>query len=256
MSIEKYIVKARPGVLGGRYEEKRPLRERIELPGKRHVFINRDSHPDADIYVAIHEAKDLPATVPDYQVPHSHNTDEFYYFIGNNPDLSGLEGQIIFEGKVHKIISPACVYIPTGAVHEYKVTRGAGTLGLDPNRCSHPQVIIITDYITLYPQEYYENGLQIITASTIRNHTAALSPRIKSLNDYDYAERSRFTKVNIKPARRLPVQKDWPTSAIVAVQTGILVAIIKLAVIVVFVAVLVMIAYAIYRDHKKHKAEV
>ena len=128
MSIEKYIVKARPGVLGGRHEEKRPLRERIELPVKRHVFINRDSHPDADIYVAIHEAKDLPDTVPDYQVPHSHNTDEFYYFIGNNPDLSGLEGQIIFEGKVHKIISPACVYIPTGAVHEYKVTRGAGTV--------------------------------------------------------------------------------------------------------------------------------
>ena len=66
--------------------------------------------------------------VPDYQVPHCHNTDEFYYFIGNHPDLTGLEGQIIFEGKVHKIVSPACVYIPTGAVHEYKVTRGAGTV--------------------------------------------------------------------------------------------------------------------------------
>jgi mannose-6-phosphate isomerase-like protein (cupin superfamily) len=128
MNIEKYIVKARPGVVGGKFEEKRPLRERIELPVKRHIFINRDSHPDADIYVAIHEAKNLPANVPDYQVPHFHNTDEFYYFIGNNPDLSGLEGQIIFEGRVHKIVSPACVYIPTGAVHEYKVTRGAGTV--------------------------------------------------------------------------------------------------------------------------------
>jgi branched-chain amino acid aminotransferase len=62
------------------------------------------------------------------------------------------------------------------------VTRGAGTLGLDPNRTSHPQVIIIADKITLYPQEYYENGLEIITVSTMRNHPAALSPRIKSLN--------------------------------------------------------------------------
>ena len=62
------------------------------------------------------------------------------------------------------------------------VTRGAGTLGLDPNRCSDPQVIIITDHITMYPQEYYENGLTLVTASTIRNHSAALSPRIKSLN--------------------------------------------------------------------------
>ncbi|MBL9091278.1 MAG: branched-chain-amino-acid transaminase [Planctomycetaceae bacterium] len=62
------------------------------------------------------------------------------------------------------------------------VTRGAGSLGLDPNRTSNPQVIIIADKITLYPPEFYEKGLDIITASTIRNHPAALSPRIKSLN--------------------------------------------------------------------------
>jgi hypothetical protein len=128
MDLSNYIVKARPGVLGGKFEEKRPLRERIQMPVKRHIFINRDSHPDADIYVAIHEARELPEQVPDYQVPHCHNTDEFYYFIGDKPDLGGLEGQIIFEGKMHKIIAPACVYIPTGAVHEYKVTKGAGTV--------------------------------------------------------------------------------------------------------------------------------
>ena len=62
------------------------------------------------------------------------------------------------------------------------VTRGAGALGLDPNKCSDPQVIIIADHIQLYPKEMYENSLEIITASTIRNHSAALSPRIKSLN--------------------------------------------------------------------------
>ena len=62
------------------------------------------------------------------------------------------------------------------------VTRGAGMLGLDPNRCSDPRVIIITDKIALYPEEYYRNGLAIVTVSTQRNHPAALSPRIKSLN--------------------------------------------------------------------------
>lgn len=62
------------------------------------------------------------------------------------------------------------------------VTRGAGTLGLDPNRCRDPQVIIIAGAIALYPQELYEKGLEIITSSVIRNHPAALSPRIKSLN--------------------------------------------------------------------------
>lgn len=62
------------------------------------------------------------------------------------------------------------------------VTRGAGTLGLDPNRTSNPQVIVITDHIALYPAELYEKGLEIVTVSVIRNHPAALSPRIKSLN--------------------------------------------------------------------------
>lgn len=62
------------------------------------------------------------------------------------------------------------------------VTRGAGTLGLDPNRTSDPQVIIIADKIELYPEEYYRDGLKIISSGVIRNHPAALDPRIKSLN--------------------------------------------------------------------------
>lgn len=62
------------------------------------------------------------------------------------------------------------------------VTRGAGSLGLDIRKTSNPQVIIIADTITLYPKELYEKGLRIITASTIRNHPAALSSRVKSLN--------------------------------------------------------------------------
>ena len=62
------------------------------------------------------------------------------------------------------------------------VTRGAGYLGLDIRKTSDPQIIIIADTITLYPEEYYRDGLSIITASTIRNHPGALSPRIKSLN--------------------------------------------------------------------------
>jgi branched-chain amino acid aminotransferase len=62
------------------------------------------------------------------------------------------------------------------------VTRGAGTLSLDADICKDPQVIIIADTIALYPRELYDRGLEIITASTMRNHPAALNPRIKSLN--------------------------------------------------------------------------
>jgi branched-chain amino acid aminotransferase len=62
------------------------------------------------------------------------------------------------------------------------VTRGAGYLGLDPRKTSDPQVIIIVDDISLYPPELYENGMELATVSTIRNHPNALNPRIKSCN--------------------------------------------------------------------------
>jgi branched-chain amino acid aminotransferase len=34
----------------------------------------------------------------------------------------------------------------------------------------------------MYPPEIYQNGMSVITASVVRNHANALSPRIKSLN--------------------------------------------------------------------------
>ena len=62
------------------------------------------------------------------------------------------------------------------------VTRGVGTLGLDPNKCSQPQVIIIADSIELYPELLYEQGLEIVTTSVTRSPPTAINPRIKSLN--------------------------------------------------------------------------
>jgi branched-chain amino acid aminotransferase len=62
------------------------------------------------------------------------------------------------------------------------VSRGVGDLGLDPRKCQKPSVIIITDKITLYPKEFYEKGLEVITVSTRRNIPEALNPRVKSLN--------------------------------------------------------------------------
>ena len=62
------------------------------------------------------------------------------------------------------------------------VSRGKGDLGLDPRKCQTPSVIIITDGITLYPKEMYENGLELITLNTRRNSAQSLDPNIKSLN--------------------------------------------------------------------------
>lgn len=62
------------------------------------------------------------------------------------------------------------------------VTRGPGDLGLDPRKCPRATVIIIADSITLYPDEFYQNGLKVITCATRRNAPEALDPSIKSLN--------------------------------------------------------------------------
>lgn len=62
------------------------------------------------------------------------------------------------------------------------VTRGTGDLGLDPRKCPRPTVFIIADKIKLYPEKFYREGLEIVTASIRRNLVQALNPQIKSLN--------------------------------------------------------------------------
>lgn len=62
------------------------------------------------------------------------------------------------------------------------VTRGVGSLGLNPYLCKEPQVIIIAGAIQLYPKELYETGMNVVTVGTVRNHVEAINPRIKSLN--------------------------------------------------------------------------
>jgi len=62
------------------------------------------------------------------------------------------------------------------------VTRGAGTLGLDPDKCPNPSVICITDFIALYPREMYEQGLKVVTVPTHRTSVNSLYPQAKTLN--------------------------------------------------------------------------
>jgi len=62
------------------------------------------------------------------------------------------------------------------------VSRGEGDLGLDPAKCLSPQLVIITDEISIYPEKLYEKGLEVVTSSIRRNNPSALDPRIKSLN--------------------------------------------------------------------------
>ncbi len=62
------------------------------------------------------------------------------------------------------------------------ITRGVGGLGLNPYLCETPSMFIIASTISLYPQEHYEKGLELITCGTRRPAPGALSPQVKSLN--------------------------------------------------------------------------
>jgi len=62
------------------------------------------------------------------------------------------------------------------------ITRGVGTLGLNPFVCENSRIFIIADNIQLYPEELYEKGMRVISATTVRNHPLALPPQVKSLN--------------------------------------------------------------------------
>lgn len=62
------------------------------------------------------------------------------------------------------------------------VSRGVGDLGLDPQSCAHPTVIIIADSIQLFPESLYEVGLPLASSSLRRPSGDVLNPQVKSLN--------------------------------------------------------------------------
>ncbi len=62
------------------------------------------------------------------------------------------------------------------------ITRGYGTLGLDPRRCPVPGVVCIADQIRLYDPSFYESGMRVVVARRPKTPVACLDPRIKSLN--------------------------------------------------------------------------
>lgn len=88
-------------------------------------------------------------------------------------DVKGLVAAVIDACRQNKIKNG---YI------RLVVTRGIGSLGLNPFSCRTPHVIIIADKIMLYPKNLYQEGMNVVTVATPRNASEALNPRIKSLN--------------------------------------------------------------------------
>ena len=62
------------------------------------------------------------------------------------------------------------------------LTRGAGEIDLHPQTCGRPNCIFIVKPLTVWPEEYYKQGVKVSLVSIHRNPSTALSPEIKSGN--------------------------------------------------------------------------
>lgn len=62
------------------------------------------------------------------------------------------------------------------------ISRGYGSIGLDPALCEKPTIAIMPIAFGGHPEDNYERGVKIIFSKTRRNYKAALDPMIKSLN--------------------------------------------------------------------------
>ncbi|MCF6255776.1 MAG: branched-chain-amino-acid transaminase [Gammaproteobacteria bacterium] len=62
------------------------------------------------------------------------------------------------------------------------VTRGVGPLGLNPDSCTQPTVILIADHLSMISEKQRQRGAKLVIASTRRLPADGLDGRIKSLN--------------------------------------------------------------------------
>lgn len=94
----------------------------------------------------------------------------------------GLEIPISRDEMIH--IQRRCVEANelTEGYIRLVITRGEGTLGLNPYKCPAPSVICIADSIELFPPALYEAGMTVVVARRPRIPVQCLDPRIKSLN--------------------------------------------------------------------------
>lgn len=93
-----------------------------------------------------------------------------------------LEIPMTRKGMVKAVVRTCLANNTMNGYVRLVVTRGVGTLGLNPYLCKKAQVIIIAADIQLYPKKLYEEGLRIVTVATTRNQIEAVNPNIKSLN--------------------------------------------------------------------------
>lgn len=95
-------------------------------PGKRYVFVDKKLYPQSEFYIIGRRVESVPKDQPEYVKAHRHNCNSYYFFIGDNEDLSGLKGKVVIEGNKKIIESPSSVLISEKLLHTYKLIEGKG----------------------------------------------------------------------------------------------------------------------------------
>ncbi len=108
--------------------------------------------------------------------------DEHLQRLFRSASLIGLSVPLEFDSLKSSIYDTLIANKLRNAYLRLTVSRGPGTVGLDPDFCTEPTVVIIAQEFREYPKSFYENGISLIVADTKRNLKEAIDPRIKSLN--------------------------------------------------------------------------
>jgi len=108
--------------------------------------------------------------------------EEHIYRLFQSAAAIKLEIPLSFEEIIAAVVETADLNEKEDGYIRLVITRGVGDLGLNPRLCLRPSIIIIVDDIQLYPEEFYRDGISIITSSIRRIPPDSLDPRIKSLN--------------------------------------------------------------------------
>ena len=94
-------------------------------PGTRYVFSDHKNNPEGNIYVIMRKVEQVDNPKVHIE-PHAHDYESLFVFKGDNPDMTGLEVEVLLGDTWHKIQSPKAVRIPPGVNHNYRFIRGSG----------------------------------------------------------------------------------------------------------------------------------
>lgn len=82
----------------------------------------------------------------------------------------------------HIVMQLVDAYGQANAYIRLVLTRGEGSMGIDPRRCVRPNLFLIIGELSMVSDAVRTHGAKVIIAATRRMPSDALDPRIKSLN--------------------------------------------------------------------------